>query len=48
MHITRLRLLHDMFPTRDFYPFNLEIFNKFSFHNNIEKLNSLHNGKISK
>lgn len=28
MHITRLCLLHDMFPTTDFYPFNLEIFNK--------------------
>ena len=28
MHIQSLRLLHDTFPTRNFYPFNLEIFQK--------------------
>jgi predicted ATPase len=28
MHIQSLHLLHDTFPTRDFYPFNLEIFHK--------------------
>jgi len=28
MHIRSLSFLHDTFPTRDFYPFNLEIFQK--------------------
>jgi predicted ATPase len=28
MHIQSLHLLHDTFPTRNFYPFNLEIFQK--------------------
>jgi predicted ATPase len=28
MHITRVRLLHDRFPTKDQYPYNLEIFQK--------------------
>jgi predicted ATPase len=28
MHITRIRLLHDAFPTQDEYPFNLAVFNK--------------------
>ena len=28
MHITRLRLLHDTYPTDNLYPFNLEIFRK--------------------
>ena len=28
MHIRSLRLLHDSFPTRNFYPFNLDIFQK--------------------
>jgi predicted ATPase len=28
MHVRSLRLLHDTFPTRDCYPFNLEIFEK--------------------
>jgi predicted ATPase len=28
MHITRISLLHDAYPTRDHYPFNLEIFQK--------------------
>ncbi len=28
MHIRSLKLLHDTFPTKNFYPFNLEIFQK--------------------
>ena len=28
MHIRSISFLHDTFPTRDFYPFNLEIFQK--------------------
>lgn len=28
MHISGLRILHDRFPTRGHYPFNLEVFNK--------------------
>ncbi len=28
MHIQSLRLLHDTFPTRNCFPFNLEIFQK--------------------
>jgi predicted ATPase len=28
LHIHRLRLLHDLFPTTQYYPFNLEIFRK--------------------
>ena len=28
MHIQSLRLLHDSFPTKNFYPFNLDIFQK--------------------
>jgi predicted ATPase len=31
IHIHRLRLLHDRFPTSRFYPFNLEIFRKTNF-----------------
>jgi predicted ATPase len=28
MHITRIQIMHDCFPTRDQYPYNLEIFQK--------------------